>query len=82
MHMASASRLSNHSLQSLALLRVATLFPVHLLALDRAVTHLRSRKREASGVGVHDSTRELMAMQEASHFSTRIFMHTMWARWG
>jgi hypothetical protein len=43
--MASASRLTNHSLQSLALLLVATLFPVHLLALDRAVTHLRSRKR-------------------------------------
>jgi hypothetical protein len=33
----------HHSLQSLALLLVATLCPVRLLALDRAVPHLRSR---------------------------------------
>ena len=78
MRISCANRLTNDSLQSLALLLVATLFPVHLLALDRSVAHLRSRKREASGVGVHDTTRELMAMQEAPPFS---IYHTMWGRW-
>jgi hypothetical protein len=50
---------ANSLMKSLALLLVATLFPVHLLALDRAVKHLRSRKKGSGGVGdpVHDCER-------------------------